>query len=75
MAVAADNAYLNTSGLAFFEIADLNLAKGVDTRYVLAYCLPSKDILCVVVPQIHFSWPAYWDPYSLSVIRFQKVRY
>ena len=75
MAVAADNAYLNDSGLAFFEIADSYLGYGVVTRYVLVYCLPSKDVLCVVVPQIHFSWPTYWDPHSLSVIRFQKVRY
>ena len=38
------------------------------------HCLPSKDILCVVVSQVHFSRPTYWDSYSFSIIRFQKIR-
>ena len=35
----------------------------------IAY-LPSKNILCMVISQIHFSWPTYWDTYSLSIISF-----
>lgn len=61
MAVAADNAYLNDSVLALFEIATMYLARSVVKGDIPRHCLPSKDILCVVIPQIHFSWPTYWD--------------
>lgn len=74
MAVAADKAYLDDSALAFFELENLYLAHSVVTGDTPGHCLPSKDILCVVIPQVHFSWPAYWDSYSLPIIRFQKIR-
>ena len=70
MVVAADKAYLNDSALAFFVLANLYLAHGLVTDDTQGHCLPSKDILCVVISQIHFSRPTYWDSYSFSIIRF-----
>lgn len=49
MVVAADNAYLNDSALAFFGLANLYLAHGLVTDGNPGHCLPSKDILCVVI--------------------------
>lgn len=74
MVVAADNAYLNNSALAFFGLGCLHWVHSVITTNRPGHCLPSKDILCVVVPQIYFCWPAYWNSCCLSIIRFQKIR-
>lgn len=74
MVVAADRAYLNSSALAPFGLANLHVMHRVITANSPGRCLPSKDILCVVVSQIHFGWPTYWDSCSLSIIRFQKIR-
>lgn len=75
MAVAADKAYLIDLASVFFGLANLCLAHSVVTDDTPEHCLPSKDILRVVISQVHFSWPTYWNSYSLSIIRFQKIRY
>lgn len=74
MAVAADKEYLNDTVLAYLGFVNWCLAYSVDTNDVRAKCLPSEDILCVVISQIHCSRPTYWDSYSLSVVCFQKIR-
>ncbi len=37
--------------------------------------LPGEYVLRVIISQIYFGRPAYWNADSLSVIRFQKIRH
>lgn len=65
----------NRFGISILWTREFCLAHSVVTDDTPGHCLPSKDILRVVIPQVHFSWPTYWNSYSLSIIRFQKIRY